>query len=374
MVTGAGPRLDNLTLARKEGWRQFVDAPRRQAPERLSRKQIRALGDRARMEYERARRVWHANLGPIRTPQLATLHEDLWDIVDSNAQDGDKTKGAVAIDAFPGLGKTTAVLAFAREFHRREISEGGEYTAAGHERLPVCRVGLTGNTGMKDFNRALLEFFGHPGTKSGTTAQFAHRALDCALSCESRLLVVDDLHFLRWNQTNGVEVSNHFKYIANEFLVTLVFVGVGLHQRGLFSEGSSYADAILAQTGRRTTRLGMDPFLVTTARGRRQWRNLLLAVEQRLVLANTFPGMLAEELSDYLFARSTGHIGSLMTLVNRGCQRAVRTGVEKLDRDLLDRVPTDAAAEAARRELDAALESRRITTRTTGSRGKARAS
>jgi hypothetical protein len=273
MAASVGLRLDNLTLARKEGWRQFVDAARRQSPERLSRRQIRALGDRARMDYERARRVWHANLGPIRTPQLAKLHEDLWDIVDSNAQDGDKTKGAVAIDAFPGLGKTTAVLAFAREFHRREISEGGEYTAAGHERLPVCRVGLTGNTGMKDFNRALLEFFGHPGTKSGTTAQFAHRALDCALSCESRLLVVDDLHFLRWNHTNGIEVSNHFKYIANEFPVTLVFVGVGLHQRGLFSEGASYADAILAQTGRRTTRLGMDPFLVTTARGRRQWRN-----------------------------------------------------------------------------------------------------
>jgi hypothetical protein len=84
--------------------------------------------------------------------------------------------------------------------------------------------------------------------------------------------------------------------------------------------------------------------------------------------------MLAEELSDYLFARSTGHIGSLMTLINRGCQRAVRTGIEKLDRDLLDHVPNDAAAEAARRELDAALESRRITTRTTGSRGKAKAS
>jgi len=108
--------LDNLTLARKEGWRQFVDAARRQTPERLSRRQIRALGDGARMEYERARRVWHANLGPIRTPQLAALHEDLWNIVDSNAQDGDKPKGAVAIDAFPGLGKTTAVLAFAREF------------------------------------------------------------------------------------------------------------------------------------------------------------------------------------------------------------------------------------------------------------------
>lgn len=69
----------------------------------------------------------------------------------------------MAVDAFPGLGKTTSVLAFARDFHQREIEESGPFTSQGHERIPVCRVGLTGNTGMKDLNRAMLEFFGHPG-------------------------------------------------------------------------------------------------------------------------------------------------------------------------------------------------------------------
>jgi hypothetical protein len=51
------------------------------------------LGERAYADYNRQRREWHANLGPIKTPQLAALHEDLWDIVDSNAQDGDKAEG-----------------------------------------------------------------------------------------------------------------------------------------------------------------------------------------------------------------------------------------------------------------------------------------
>jgi hypothetical protein len=357
------PKLDNLTLSRKEGWKQFVEAARRIKPEQLSPVQLRALGENARADYDKARRIWHANLGPIKTPQLAALHEDLWDILDSNLQDGDKAKGAVAIDAFPGLGKTTSVLAFARKYHRRELAAEGDYTEQGHERWPVCRVGLTGNTGMKDFNRALLEFFGHPGRFKGTTTQFGDRVLDCVLSCEVRLLIVDDLHFLRWRQTNGVEVSNHFKHIANEFPVTLILIGVGLEQRGLFSEGNSYADAILAQTGRRTTRLGMEPFRIDTDEGRDAWRQLLLAVEQRVVLAHKDPGMLASELSDYLFARSTGHIGSLMTLLNRGCQRAVRTGTECLTTELLDTVKCDAASEAARRELEAALASRRLTTR-----------
>ncbi|RKT84575.1 TniB protein [Saccharopolyspora antimicrobica] len=361
-ATTSLPGLDNLTLARKEGWHRFVHTPARPRPDALTRKQIRDLPKEARAAYDKQRRVWHANLGPLKTPQLAELHEDLWDILDSNLQDGDKAKGAIAIDAFPGLGKTTAVLAFAKQFHLREIAEEGELTPDGHERWPVCRVGLTGNTGMKDFNRAMLEFFAHPGSHRGTATQFAHRALDAMLSCHVRLLVIDDLHFLRWRAKTGVEISNHFKYIANEFPVTLLFVGVGLAEHGLFSEGNSYSDAVLAQTGRRTTPLDMNPFTIDTETARRQWRQMLLALEQRLVLADTHPGMLADELSDYLFARSTGHIGSLMTLINRGCQRAVRSGAERLDQDVLDRVKNDAASEKARQELENALRSRRIAT------------
>ena len=226
----------------------------------------------------------------------------------------------------------------------------------------MCRVGLTGNTTMKDFNLAMLEFFAHPGVTRGTAAQYIRRALDCVLLCDVRLLIVDDLHFLRWRLSSGVEISNHLKYIANEFPVTLLLIGVGLEAGGLLSEGRSYSDAVLAQTGRRTTVLDMRPFLVSTEEGRREWRQLLLAIEERLVLADTTPGMLAENLSDYLYARSTGHIGSLMTLINRGCQRAVRTGTERLTASLLDNVKNDAAAEKARQELDAAIRARNITT------------
>ncbi|MFD8064214.1 AAA family ATPase [Streptomyces cyaneofuscatus] len=362
------PDPGSLALSRKEDFKAFVEAPRRSRPEALDRNALRALTGPERSAYDRSRRQWHANLGPIRTPQLAHLHEDLWDIVDSNLQDGDQAKGAVAVDAFPGLGKTTAVLAFAREFHRREIAERGTFTAQGHERWPVCRVGLTGNTGMKDLNRAMLEFFGHPGRQTSTAAQLGLQALDCVLSCEVRLLILDDLHFLKWRRTSGIEVSNHLKWIANEFPVTLLKVGVGLADKGLFSEGEALGETVLAQTGRRTTRLDMPPFTIDTEQGRLQWRQLLLSLEQRIVLTDAYPGMLADDLSDYLFTRSTGHIGSLMTLINRGCQRAQRTGIERLTRDLLDQVRNDEAAEQARRELEYAFRAGKATSRPHGVR------
>ncbi|MFD7019993.1 AAA family ATPase [Streptomyces sp. NPDC059928] len=358
------PRLDNLTLSRKEGFRQLAQAPRRIQPDALTPADLTALSTTARAGYDRQRRDWHANLGPIKTPQLSALQEDLWDIVDSNAQDGDKPKGAVAVDAFPGLGKTTAVLHFAQKFHLREIVEEGEFTQAGHERWPVCRVGLTSNTGMKDFNRAILEFFAHPARFRGTSAQFLQRALDCVLDCETKVLIIDDLHFLKWSDCNGREVSNHFKYIANEFPVTLIFIGVELASRGLYCEMDGAGDVTLAQTARRTTPLSMEPFAVNDEKRRREWRNLMLWLEKRIVLAEKFPGMLADELSDYFYARTTGHIGSLMTLINRGCQRAIRTGTERLEEELLNSVKIDAASEKARKQLEASLRARRWTSKT----------
>ncbi|CAM3186609.1 AAA family ATPase [Tsukamurella pulmonis] len=362
-MTETAATLDNLTLARKEGWQKFVNTPARVPPEALNRDELDRLTDKERTDYDRERREWHANLGPLKTRQLVEVHENLWDVIDSNAQDGDKPKGAVAIDAVPGLGKTTAVLSFARAFHRREVAENGTTTEEGHERWPVCRVGLTGNTGLREFNRAMLAFYAHPGGRRGNAADFAHRALDCVLACETKILIVDDLHFLRLQSTSGVEVSNHFKYIANEFPLTVIFAGVGLEARGLFSEGSSDRDALLAQTGRRTTRLTMDPFGVTNDAGRRAWRQTLKAIEQRVVLAEKYPGMIADDLSDYLYARCTGQIGSLMTLINRGCQRAVRTGYERLDEELLDRVKIDEASEKAREELRLAFDNGCLRTR-----------
>jgi len=92
---------DELPLARKEGWLKFVQAPPRAAPDRLDRQGLARLSAAARSDYDLARRIWHANIGPLKTPQMTAVHEDLQEITDSNMHDGDKVKGAAAIDAQP---------------------------------------------------------------------------------------------------------------------------------------------------------------------------------------------------------------------------------------------------------------------------------
>ncbi|MFE6593612.1 ATP-binding protein [Streptomyces sp. NPDC057781] len=346
---------------RLSGWLQEVNGPDRIRPEQHTRAQLADLSPRALLIYNDNRAVWHANIGPIDTPQLLDLHTELHEIVESNRQDGDKTKPAALLDAYPGLGKSTAVRAYGRKLFREKITLRGETTPSGDRRVPVIYIALSGNTQIRGLNAAICRFYGLPVTGDADT--LAERAVDAVLSMRTAVFIIDDIHFLAGANTNSIRMSNQLKYLANVFPVTLVYVGVGVQQRGILSEGFSGKKNELAQFGRRTTPLTLLPFQIDDEEGRQQWQVLLKTIEKKLILAEKYPGMLARDLSDYLYARSTGHFASLMALINRGCLRAIRSGNERLDKDLMDQVKNDVAAEESRKELEAAMKAGLLTSR-----------
>lgn len=355
--------LDNLTLTRKEGFAAFAEAPDLPRPPDTTMNELAALDEHARGQYNRERRRFISNLRPIKTQQAEVLSADLADIFEAGVdQPSWQAKGMAAIDAFPGLGKTTVGLSFAKKVHNALIGENGRFTEAGHERWPVIRVGMKGDTGVKDFNWAMLEYFAHAGRHSGTANSFLSRALDCAVSCESRLLLVDDLQFLRFRSTRGTELSNQFKTIANEFSLMILFIGHDLESQGLYDD---------PQLARRITPLGLEPFTIGDEAGRERWRGFLLSLEQRLVLAAKYPGMLADDLSDHLYARCSGHIGTLMSLIRLGCLRAIRSGTERLTNELMAQVKLDRDGERLRAQWEARLASGEETSRPRSSRRRA---
>jgi hypothetical protein len=342
----------------KDGWFALAEAEARTRPPTIGIEELAAMPRTQRLRHNHARALWHANLGPIRTPGVDAVFAALDEIVGSNRQDGDKVKPAAVLDALPGLGKTTTAMAFGRAFHRDQIDLYGPHvdTSDGAwQRIPVVYLGLTSNTTMRSLNAMLCRFFGLPGVNRGNADLLAHRAAECVAACKARLIIVDDVHFLDVNRRDGREVANHFKWLANTFPVTFLFVGVGLRARGLLDEGFTGADAALSQTARRWNVLTLEPFEIRSGAGRRTWQKLLLGIERDLVLAQAHRGMVARDLADYLFARSSGHFASLMSMISRGCYRAIKSGAEALSVDLLDGVRIDEAAETARGELQAAL-------------------
>jgi hypothetical protein len=372
-MTGSFDSLEieerDYCLSVKEGWARRVNTPGRIRPPDMTRADLDGLAGRDRLRYNEARKVWHANLGPILTSQMAEATERIADIVDANRQDGDKVKSAAVLDAWPGLGKTTLAVAFGASYHQAQMDLHGPLSPSGDERIPVVYVGLTSNTTMRSLNAMLCRFYGHPGAVRGNAQQLADRASDCVLACATRLIIIDDVHFLDMARRDSREVANHFKWLANQFPVTFLYVGVGIAERGLLSEGLHKSEIAFSQTARRWTRLGLDPFEVRTEPGRKTWRSLLLNIERDLVLAEKTPGMVANELAEYLYTRSTGHFASLMCIIARGCQRAIKTGTEYLDTKLLDTVRNDEAAERSRLEIQAAFDNGLL--RGTGRRGAA---
>lgn len=352
------PKRRSLSLY--EGWKSYAERATRTRPDQLDRDALNKLGDRAREEYDIQRRDWHANL-LLRTRQVEDIHLQLGDIVDSNMQDADRVKSTAVIDAPPTLGKSTTINAFARTFHQEQLRRFGEWVDGDDEilHLPVCHVTLTGRTTIKGLHEMILGFFAHPATHGVAHytmrgRDLARAAAECLERHSTRLVIVDDLHFLNMHTRDGVEVANQLKWLANEYDATFLFAGVALRASGLIGEGKTGAAAAMAQTFRRWTVLGMSSFTLRTEKGRDEWRRMIRSLGQNIVLADQDAEAFAG-LSDYLFARSTGNIGSLMDLIRRGTSRAIRTGAETLDRDLLDGIRIDEGAERSRAELEAQL-------------------
>jgi hypothetical protein len=173
--------------------------------------------------------------------------------------------------------------------------------------------------------------------------RLAALAVDCVASCETQLVVIDDLHFIDFRHRNGQEVSNHLKGLANEMPVKFIYVGVRLREKRFFDEGILGPDAVYAQTSRRATRCEVAPFDISSEAGIRGWLDLLRALESHVLLADARPGMLTDSAKD-LHCRTQGHIASLTNLVDRACYLAITTGTEAITADLLDATSIDNAA------------------------------
>lgn len=340
-----------------ESWSAFANRVPRRRPDRVTAHALQHLSDAARHDYNTSRREWHANI-VLRSEQVDTLHHNLMDIVESNLQDSDRVKSAAAIDAPPTLGKTTALRMFGRDFHRRRIAEVGEHIdAAGQttRHIPVCHVTLTGKPTIKALHQLLLGFYAHPTTREQLryhlARDLARAASDSIARHDTRLVIIDDLHFLDMRSNDGIQVANQLKWLANEYDATFVFAGVALRDSGMLQEARTGAEAAFAQTFSRWTVHEMTKFSIDAKAHQREWARLMGSLDRAVVLVDGHERMI-QNLATYIFVRTGGNIGSLMDLIRRGTSKAIRTGHERLDEGLLDTIRLDEGAETGRADRE----------------------
>jgi len=212
----------------------------------------------------------------------------------------------------------------------------------------VAFVPLSAGITLKGLNQQILRFYGHPAVDRASTSKLGALAVDCAGSCSTRLIVLDDLHFVDFKHRNGIEVSNHLKGLANEMASTFVYVGVNLAEKRFFDEGLLGEQAAYAQTSRLATRCPVAPFTIDSDAGMRGWTSLLRALEGHIKLADAREGMLVEH-AKALHRRTQGRIASLTNLIDRAGYLAIASGIETITPELIAATTIDNAGESATR-------------------------
>jgi hypothetical protein len=342
VIEPGSERWRRLTV--KEGWRAFVGDEPTERPERLQRGDYRRLDERARAAYDTTRLRHAHGFGPIRS-LYTDIHRALERLVASNELRGPGARHGAALDGNPGNGKSTIVSQFGRHHERAcRARYPDELTPDGHEYLPVVYVNVDALPTIKGLNEALLTFYGLGPPRQANARQLTQLVLECARSCRTSLIVIDDIHLLELRREADRDANNHLKRLANDLQATFVYAGVGLSHGGFMHEGLHGPDAALAQISRRFKRLPVEPLRRSTKEQRALWLGVLSVFESELVLLSARPGDLTGQ-ADYLWRRTQGVIGSLTQLLTEACAEAIDTGTERITARLLDGIDIGYAAE-----------------------------
>jgi len=325
--------LDN-PLTTKEGWRRFVDkepAP----PPLLGEAERAALSTARRVGYDEARVDYHADLPLVNTPVIRQVVATSRLLIQLNRRQISARRGAI-ISGASGTGKTTALSQLGRA---HELAARRRHHEDRH-RLPVVYITVPPAATPRMVAVEFARFFGLPASTRANLTDVTNAVCATAAHTHVDLVLVDEIHNISLATRAGAEVSDTLKYFAERLPATFVYAGLDVDEIGLFAGTRG------RQIAGRFTLIPARPFAYGTAEQRETWRGLVSTMEASLRLHRHEPGTLTG-LDEYLFARTSGMIGSLSQLVRGAAVLAIQDGTEQITKELLDLVPVDHAAHRA---------------------------
>ena len=330
----------------KEGWRDQVNLHARGRVKPAVPPKWRDLSPTDRERFDAIRTEHHNSFGPVRTPALMKLNEELCNLAVTNLKTTSGARPGAVIDGLANRGKTTSLVYFGCEYELLLREHYGARMAAEHdaEWHPVIYISLNAQASVKGLNTSIANFYGAMVPRTPTTYQLTQIVVEHAQKCATTLFLIDDIHYLNLRDKGAREVTNHLKQLANETSATFVFAGVGLSETKLLTEGRPDDKVKFGQMRGRFSHFLADEFRANTDQGKAEWRRLVKSFEDELVLCKAHEGH-CTNLSKYLHVRTKGVVGSLSNLLRRGASLAIETGSEKISRKLLAGIKIDAAAD-----------------------------
>jgi hypothetical protein len=239
------------------------------------------------------------------------------------------------VDRMPNLliigdtnnGKTMIASRFQR------LHPASDETNGDHALVPVLLVQAPPVPDESRFYGAILEALGAPYKPRGSVLEKQVQVLHLLRGVQLRMLVIDEIHhILAGHIAKQRQFLNVLKHLGNELRIPLVGVGT--------------IDAVRAIQTDPQLANRFEPVALPRWEMNREFQTLLASFERTLPLRK--PSRLAEPgMAARLLALSEGTIGELFSLLMAATIRAIRSGAENIDEQVLSK--TDWIAPSARR-------------------------
>ena len=313
-------------------WRTFVE----RSPEPtslLSDEELGRLPPADRLAYDDERCDYHAELPALNTPILnRTVTKGLLFMRLNRGQQTGTPCGLI-LSGVPGVGKTTAVKALGRTVEQTYRKKNPQMTGT----APVVYITMPTGQHPKALPAELLYFLGAPYAARTNETLLTHQACQLMTDLKTSLVIVDEVHGIDRSRASHDQQSDQLKYFMDHVPATFVLAGINVENCGFFTGPRG------EQLARRFTPLKAAPCDYTTIPQRQEWAKLVEGFEQALRLHAHQPGALVS-LADYLYGFTGGYIVSLSHLIREAAIYAILTGVERIDKPVLETVELDHAA------------------------------
>lgn len=318
-----------------QSWREYLaDEP--VEPPRLTPTEFASLSPRDKAQYDDDRVAFLDGNIVLSTPDTDSIDLNARLLVGSLASKKFTARPGLAISGPSTLGKSTATMWVAKKHEQRQRERTGRGDDLGF--APVVYIPTPAGTTPKGMMAAFCNWLGLPMHRTSTAQDLTEQVITVLRELHTSMVLVDEIHNLKTRSSTGADAASALKGFAERLDAVFVYVGIDLPRSDLFT------GSIGQQLAGRVTMYEMQSFGRSTQRQRDDWTDLVGAVEELIPLTRHQTGTL-ESVSDYLYDRTGGSIGSLRLLVSKAAQLAMADGSERIDRNTLDRVKIDMNAE-----------------------------
>ena len=334
-----------------EDWHAYVTNVGAKRPQMPTVTQYQAMPPADKKAFNRERTYYHNSFGPIEVPAMQKIHAAAMRLATQNLRAQPGARPGIIMDGISTVGKSTIAMQLGRRYEK-QITQNFQLTTTptGHRFIPVAYVNLPGEVNIMNFNYLLAKFYNIPFSKSVKEGFLTDRIKECAADCATSMVILDDIHFLKIKNRSHETLNNHIKHLANSISATFIYAGINCEGTGLLAEGNSIEQAGFSQTGHRFKKFDLQPYVLENPKSKQEFFAVISTFESHLLLFGQPAQSLANELGEYIFARTSGFLGPISTLIREGASIAIKQEKECITVDILKSIKLDYDSEARYKE------------------------